>query len=86
MATMPMNPAGGGGAPDQGAPAAAPSQAPASPEMMVLAKIARGLQQMAQSNPVLSAGLQKAVQGINEAQSALVSQPQEQPTGNTPPY
>ncbi len=52
---------------------------------MALSRVVMILKQLAQQNPVLSAGLTKAVQGINEAQSAMVSQPQPQPTGANPP-
>lgn len=52
----------------------------------MLARVAQALNQMAQTNPVLSAGLAKAVQGINEAQSAMVSQGPSQQPGSNPPY
>lgn len=79
-----------GGAP-QGAPApspapAAPSAAPANPLMMNLAKLYQVCSQLAQSNPIIAAGMQKAAEGIQEAQSALVTQPQPQPMGQTPPF
>jgi hypothetical protein len=78
-----------GGAP-QGAPAPAPQQppsaAPANPLMMNLAKLYQLCSSLAQSNPVIAAGMQKAAEGIQEAQSALVTQPQPQPMGATPPY
>jgi hypothetical protein len=54
--------------------------------MMLLARISQGLQQMAEGNPTIAPGLAKAVEGINEAQSALVTQPAPQPMGETPPY
>jgi hypothetical protein len=53
--------------------------------MIMLAKISQVLQQLAQSNPVLSGGLQKALAGIQEAQTAMVTQPQPLPAGSTPP-
>lgn len=89
MATAPTpDPSQGGGAP-QGAPdpsqGGTPSQAPAPPEMIMLSKISQALQQLAQSKPEAAAGIQKAVQGINEAQSALVSGPQQQQQ-QSPPY
>jgi len=58
-------------APPQGA--AAPSQAPANPQQVVLAQIYQVLKRLAQENPVLSAGLQKAAQGIQEAQTAMLT-------------
>jgi hypothetical protein len=64
----------------------APSDAPASPEMMQLAAIHQHLSQMAQANPAMSAGLAKAVQGITEAMSASASQPQQQGPSQSPPY
>jgi hypothetical protein len=63
-----------------------PSQAPAPPELMALSRVVMILKQLAQQNPVLSTGLQKAIQGINEAQSAMVSQPQPQSNQSSPPY
>lgn len=75
------------GAPSEGgAPGAAPSQAPAPPELMMLSKVTMLLKQLAQSRPELSAGLTKALQGINEAQSALVTGGQPQPAGSNPSY
>ncbi len=53
---------------------------------MMLAKLYQACKALAQQNPILSAGLQKAAQGIQEAQTAMVTQPQPQPTGSTPPY
>lgn len=91
MATPPIgpDPSMGGGAP-QGAPAPAPqappSAAPASPVMMQLAQLFKVCSMLAQSNPTIAAGMQKAAEGIQEAQSALVTQPTPQPMGNTPPY
>ena len=58
-------------APPQGG--AAPSQAPANPQQVVLAQIYQVLKRLAQENPVLSAGLQKAAQGIQEAQTAMLT-------------
>lgn len=84
MATAPVTPTQPGA--DQASAPSAPSQAPAPPEMMMLSRISQALARLAQTNPVLSAGLQKAVQGINEAQSALVSQPKPESTGQNPMY
>ncbi|HTF69166.1 MAG TPA: hypothetical protein VK638_41450 [Edaphobacter sp.] len=71
------------GAPDAGA---APSQAPAPPELMLLAKFSKAIDQLAQQVPAASAGLAKAKAGINEAMSAIVSQPQQQAPSQSPPY
>lgn len=83
----PTQPAGGAPAPDAGGSpgGAPPSQAPASPEQMMLAKLYQACKALAQQNPILSAGLQKAAQGIQEAQTAMVTQPQPQPASSNPP-
>jgi len=52
---------------------------------MMLAKLYQACKALAQQNPILSAGLQKAAQGIQEAQTAMVTQPQPQPAGSNPP-
>ncbi|HTF68233.1 MAG TPA: hypothetical protein VK638_36710 [Edaphobacter sp.] len=89
MATAPMPDPGGAtqvdpaSAPPQGAPQ--PSQAPASPEQMMLAKIFQASQQLMQ-NPIISSGMQKVMAGIQEAQSALVTQAPPPTPGQTPPY
>jgi len=80
MATSPL-PVDGTGA----APAAAPSQAPANPMQVMLAQIFQVLKRIAQENPAASAGLQKAAAGIQEAQTAMLTQPQPQPTEGNPP-
>lgn len=80
------------GAPDQGAPgqgSAAPapaSQTPANPLQMLLARWYQTAKQMAQADPRLAAGMEKIAQGIQEAQTALVSPPQPTPTGQQPQY
>jgi hypothetical protein len=74
-----------GGSPG-GDASAAPSQAPANPKQIMLAKLYQMCKQLAQEDPVLSAGLQKAAQGIQEAQTAMVTQPQQQPASSSAPY
>ena len=82
----------GGGAPpptppDQGAgapPQGAPSQAPANQIQMLLARWYQVAKQMAASDPRLAAGMEKIAQGIQEAQTALVSPPQPTPMGQQP--
>lgn len=69
--------AGGGGA---------PSGAPASPEQIMLAKLYQACKALAQQNPVLSSGLSKAAEGIQEAQTALVTQPRNESPQQSPPY
>ena len=80
------DPTQAGGAPDTGAAPGGASQAPADPKQMMLAKLYQMCKQLAQSDPVLSAGLSKAAEGIQEAQTAMVTQPKPQPTGANPPY
>lgn len=84
MATQaPLNPqASAGAAP---AASAAPSQAPANPKQIMLAQISQVLRRLAQEDPVLSAGLQKAVSGIQEAQTAMMTGARPQPTEGNPP-
>jgi hypothetical protein len=79
----------GGGQPQPAPPEAgggAPSQAPASPEQIMLAKLYQACKALAQQNPVMSAGLSKAAEGIQEAQTALVTQPKNEPPQQSPPY
>lgn len=78
--------AGGAPPPDGGAPGGAPSQGPANPLQIKLAQLYQICVGLAQQEPTLSGGMQKAAQGIQEAQTALVSQPSPQPTSSNPPY
>lgn len=72
--------------PDQGG-GGAPSQAPASPEQVMLARLYQACKALAQQNPVLSSGLSKAAEGIQEAQTALVTQPKQgESPQQSPPY
>jgi len=84
-----------GGAPPQGAPPpdqgaapqqGAPSQAPANPLQMLLARWYQTAKQMAASDPRLASGAEKISQGIQEMQTALVSPPQPTPMGQQPQY
>jgi hypothetical protein len=55
--------------------------------MMALAQIQSQLKQAAQMFPATSAGLAKAIAGINEAMSAIaVGQSQQQGPSQSPPY
>lgn len=73
------------GAPDQGAPQSL--QAPADPTQIMLAQLFQACRKLAEQNPVLAGGLGKAAQGIQEAQTALITSPQSpQPTESNPPY
>ena len=89
MASAPMPDQSGAA---QAAPASAspqqgaqPSQAPASPEQMMLARIFQVAQQLTQ-NPIISSGMQKVMAGIQEAQSALVTQAPSPSPSQTPPF
>jgi hypothetical protein len=52
---------------------------------MMLAKLFQACKALAAQNPVLSAGLAKAAEGIQEAQQASVVQPAPQPASSNPP-
>lgn len=54
------------------APGGAPSAAPANPAQVMLAQMFQVCRRLAQENPAMSAGMQKAAQGIQEAQTALM--------------
>lgn len=64
----------------------APSQAPASQEQIMLAKLYQACKALAQQSPVMAPGLSKAAEGIQEAQTALVSQPKNEAPQQSPPY
>jgi hypothetical protein len=72
--------------PAAAAPMGAPSQAPANPQQVVLAQIYQVLKRLAQENPVLSAGLQMAAQGIQQAQTAMLTQAPQASPEQSPPY
>ena len=87
MAAAPQpDPTAAGAGPETGAAPSAPSQAPANPKQIMLAQMYQLCKRLAQEDPVLSAGLGKAAQGIQEAQTAMVTQPEPQPTSANPPY
>jgi len=66
-------------------PGGAPSQGPANPQQIVLAQIYQVLKRLAMENPVLSTGLTKASEGIQEAQTAMLTNaPQPGPEQNPP--
>ena len=85
---MPDQPGAGpsAGAPAPGAaPGGAPSAAPANPAQMMLAQMYQVCKRLAQENPAMSAGLQKAAQGIQEAQTAMMmNRPGPSPDQNPP--
>jgi hypothetical protein len=73
--------------PTPGGPeAGAPSQAPASQEQIMLAKLYQACKALAQQNPAMAPGLSKAAEGIQEAQTALVTQPKNEAPQQSPPY
>jgi len=85
MASQPQpDPTQGGGTPTGGG-APAPSQAPANPTQIMLAQMYQLCKKLAQQDPTLSAGMQKAAQGIQEAQTALVTGSPQQPQSASPP-
>ena len=65
---------------------AAPSQAPANPAQIMLAQMYQVIRRLATENPAMSAGLQKAAQGIQEAQTALLTQQPGPSPEQSPPY
>jgi hypothetical protein len=80
-------PPGAAGAPPPDAgQQGAPSQAPANPIQMQLARWYEVVKQMAASDPRLASGAQKIAQGIQEMQTALVSPPQPTPMAQQPQY
>ena len=80
-------PQGATPSPDQNAPQQGPpSQAPANPMQMLLARWYQTAKQMAASDPRLASGAEKVSQGIQEMQTALVSPPQPTPMGQQPQY
>lgn len=52
----------------------------------MLAKLYQACKALAQQSPVMAAGLSKAAEGIQEAQTALVSQPKNEAPQQSPPY
>lgn len=64
--------AGGAASPDGGAQPS-PSSAPANPMQMLLMKWYRAAKEMAASDPRMASGMGKVADGIQEAQTALVS-------------
>lgn len=89
MATQPLaapqGQASSPGAAAGAAPGSSPSQAPANPKQVMLAQIYQVLRRLGQEDPTLSAGLQKACAGIQEAQTAMLTGPRPQPTESNPP-
>ncbi len=75
------------GGPQGGMQPGGPSmQAPANPLQMLLARWYQMSKQMGQSDPRLASGAEKVSQGIQEMQTALVSQSQSMPAAQQPQY
>ncbi len=74
------------GPPDAGAqPGGAPQGGP-PPELQILGQLMTMCKQVAAQVPAASAGLAKAIAGINEAATAVLTQPQQQAPQQSPPY
>lgn len=73
-----------------GASASSSSQSPmqdqASQMQQLLANWYQAAKQMAAADPRLASGMEKVAQGIQEAQTALVSPPQSASLGQQPTY
>ncbi len=67
-----------------GAPGGAAGGPP--PELQTLGQLLTICRQVAQQYPSTSDGLAKAIAGINEAASAVMTQPQQQAPSQSPPY
>lgn len=63
-----------------------PSQGQANDMQMLLARWYQTAKQMAAADPRVASGMEKVAQGIQEAQTALVSPPQPTPLGQQPNY
>ena len=81
--------AGGASSSPQGGDGAAqpsPSSAPANPIQMLFAKWYQTAKQMAASDPRIASAMGKVADGIQEAQTALVSPQQPQSPSQQPQY
>jgi hypothetical protein len=93
---MPGAGAGAGAAPGAGAQPSSPdqgggmqqrsSQAPATPLQMFLANLFEAVKRISAAEPRVASAMEKISQGIQEAQTALVSPPQPTPVGQQPQY
>jgi hypothetical protein len=81
-----------GGAPPQGGASPSPQGGPpqgggqANQLQQLLAQWYQVSKQISASDPRLASGMEKVAQGIQEAQAALVTPPQSQPTAQQPSY
>ena len=79
----------GGGDPSQSGAqpqSQSPSQGQANDLQMLLARWYQTAKQMSAADPRLASGMEKVAQGIQEAQTALVSPPQPTSLGQQPSY
>lgn len=79
-------PPAAGPAPQAAPPAQAPSEAPASPDQVMLAQIYQVIKKLAMESPAMSSGLEKAAAGIQEAQTAMLTQAPGPSPDQNPPY
>lgn len=96
MATMPQAmpdqgagtpPAGAGASPQQGQGGATPpSQGPANQIQQLLGNWSTVAQQIAQAYPNIASQMNKIVQAIGEAQTAMITPTQPTPTSQQPLY
>lgn len=79
-----------GGAPPQGQPpaqpGAPPSAAPASPIQVMLAQMFQVCKKLSMENPIVASGMNKAAEGIQEAQTAMLTQTPSPGPEQSPPY
>ena len=76
----------GGPAPQPGGDGQLPSAAPANPQQQLLAQMYEVAKKLAQENPVLSSGMSKVAEGIQEAQTAMLTPAPQTPPEQNPPY
>lgn len=79
-------PPSGAPAPSPGAGGQPPSAAPANPQQQILAQMFEVAKKLAQENPVLSSGMAKVAEGIQEAQTAMLTNAPQTPPEQNPPY
>ena len=72
--------------PSQGGGAQPPSQGPANEIQQLLGKWSGVAQQIAQAYPQIASQMNKIVQAIGEAQTAMITPPQPTPTSQQPSY
>ncbi len=85
MSSMTPPPMAQGAPPPGAAPQQPPSQAPANPQQTILAQMYEVAKKLAAENPVLSSGMEKVAQGIQEAQTAMLVQAPQPGPGQNPP-